>query len=245
MTRRLYLDDEYLTTCEATVIATDDGWLTLSDTVIFPGGGGQPADHVTIEVAGRTYHNTSIDSSGAVRFKASEDIEVGTILVCRIDWAFRHALMRHHALMHIVNTVGLRRYDGLQTGTQLGPERSRIDFRFPTFDRAWLPGFEEAVNEMIRRALPIRSEVITEQEFRARPELIRTKNVSPPIESGAVRIVEIGGFDAQACGGTHVRSTEEIGTATVDGFDNKGRENKRIYWVLERDSVDSTTIQNG
>lgn len=245
MTRRLYLDDEYLTTCEATVIAIDDGWLTLSDTVVFPGGGGQPADRVTIEVAGQTYPNTSVNSSGAVRVEAREQIEVGTLVRCRIDWPFRFALMRHHALMHIVNTVGLRSYHGLQTGTQLGPERSRIDFRFPTFDRAWLPKFEEEVNEVIRRALPIRSEVITEQEFHARPDLIRTKNVSPPTESGGVRIVEIGDFDAQACGGTHVRSAEEIGTATVDGFDNKGRENKRIYWVLANDSVDSTTIQSG
>jgi misacylated tRNA(Ala) deacylase len=75
--------------------------------------------------------------------------------------------------------------------------------------------------------------MITEAEFRTRPELIRTKNVTPPIEDGYVRIVEIEGFEAQACGGTHVRSTGESGTASVDRYDNKGRENKRLYWVLE------------
>lgn len=160
---------------------------------------------------------------------------MGAVITCRINWAFRYALMRHHALMHIVNTVASRSYHGQQTGTQLGPERSRIDFRFPEFDRAWLVDFEGTVNEVIERDLPISSAMITEDEFRARPELIRTKNVMPPVEDGHVRIVEIEGFDVQACGGTHVRSTGEIGTARVDGYDNKGRENKRIYWVLEYD----------
>ena len=111
----------------------------------------------------------------------------------------------------------------------------QADFRFPEFDRAWLPDFEGSVNEVIERDLPITSALITEAEFRTRPELIRTKNVMPPIETGHIRIVEIEGFEAQACGGTHVHSTGEIGTARVDGYDNKGRDNKRIYCILEGD----------
>jgi misacylated tRNA(Ala) deacylase len=234
MTRRRYLDDEYLDSCEAEVVAVDNGWLSLSDTIAYPGGGGQPADRVTVEVVGEVHHvgDMRVDKSGAVWVLVSVDIPVGAAVTCRIDWPFRYALMRHHALMHIVNTVARRGYHGQQTGTQLGPKRSRIDFRFPEFDRAWLPKLEGSVNEVIERDLPISTAVITEDEFRARPELIRTKNVTPPIEDGRIRIVEIEGFEAQACGGTHVRSTGEIGTARVDRYDNKGRENKRIYWVL-------------
>ncbi len=235
MTWRRYLDEEYLESCEAEVIAIDNGWLRLGETVAYPGGGGQPADRATIEVASEVHSvdNMRVDDSGMTWVLVDVDIPVGAVVTCRIDWSFRYALMRHHALMHIVNTVASLSYHGQQTGTQLGPKRSRIDFRFPEFDRAWLPEFEGSVNEAIGRDLPIVSAVITEAEFRVRPELIRTKNVMPPIEDGHVRIVEIEGFDAQACGGTHVRSTREIGTARVDGYDNKGRENKRIYWVLE------------
>ena len=237
MTWRRYLDDEYLDSCEAEVLAFDEGWLRLSETVVYPGGGGQPADRATVEVAGEAHSvgGSCVDDAGEVWVLVGVDVPVGAVVTCRIDWSFRYALMRHHALMHIVNTVAYRGYHGQQTGAQLGPDRSRIDFRFPEFDRVWLPDFEGSVNEVVGRDLPIVSSVITEAEFRTRPELIRTKNVMPPIEDGRVRIVEIEGFEAQACGGTHVRSTGEIGTARVDGYDNKGRENKRIYWTLEND----------
>jgi misacylated tRNA(Ala) deacylase len=237
MTRRRYLDEEYLDSCEAEVLASDNGWLQLSETVAYPGGGGQPADRATIEVAGEVHSvsNLRVDESGAVWVLAGIGVPVGRVVTCRIDWSFRYALMQHHALMHIVNTVASRSYLGQQTGTQLGPDRSRIDFRFPEFDRACLPTFEDSVNEVIARDLSIVSAVITETEFRARPELVRTRNVMPPIVDGRVRIVEIEGFEAQACGGTHVRSTGAIGTARIDGYDNKGRENKRIYWVLDSD----------
>ncbi len=234
MTRRRYLEDPYLDVCDAKVTAVDNGWLCLSDTIAFPGGGGQPADRLSLSAFGaeRTVGDVKLDDEGNVWLLVGDDIPLGAFVTCRIDWAFRYTLMRHHALMHIVNTIAAQVYSGVQTGTQLGPERSRVDFRFPEFDRAWLPDFEAAVNDVIARDLPISSSLITEAEFRARPELIRTKNVMPPVEDGCVRVVEIHGFDAQACGGTHVHSTQEVGRAVVAGYDNKGAENKRIYWVL-------------
>jgi len=234
-TRRRDLEDPYLDSCIATVTDVDDGWLRLSDSVCFPGGGGQPRDRAVIEVSGAHLDvaDIRIDEARSTWVQVGSGVPIGTDVTCRIDWSYRYSLMRHHALMHVVNTVANRAYGGLQTGTQLGPQRSRIDFQFPDFDRAQLPDFEAAVNEVIGRDMPISSAVITEEEFHLRPELIRTKNVQPPVEDGRVRIVEIHGFEAQACGGTHVHSTGEIGHARIDGYDNKGRENKRIYWVLD------------
>jgi misacylated tRNA(Ala) deacylase len=147
-----------------------------------------------------------------------------------IDWPFRFGVMRHHALMHIVNTVAAQRYGGVITGVQLGPERSRIDFKLGAFDRAALGEFEGEVNAAIARALPITSSSVSEQEFLDRPELVRTLYVRPPVVDGRVRIVTIEGFDTQACGGTHVHSTAEIGPVRLVKLDNKGRENKRFYW---------------
>ena len=118
------------------------------------------------------------------------------------------------------------------TGAQLGAERSRIDFKVPSLARDDLPAFEAAVNEVIARDLVITSAVIHETEYRQRPLLRRTLNVEPPIVDGKVRIVEIASFDAQACGGTHVHSTREIGAARIEKLDNKGKDNKRVYWSL-------------
>ncbi len=82
------------------------------------------------------------------------------------------------------------------------------------------------------RGLPITATTVTEEEFRRRPELVRTLEVQPPVVAGHVRVVEIAGFDAQACGGTHVHTTAEVGRARIVRFDNKGKDNKRFYWEL-------------
>ena len=121
------------------------------------------------------------------------------------------------------------------TGCQLGPDQSRIDFKLPAFTRDQLPELEARVNEVIVRGHSVTSSAIDEEEYRGRPELVRTLNVVPPVVDGKVRIVTMAGFDAQACGGTHVHSTTEIGRARLVKFDNKGKDNKRFYWRLEED----------
>jgi len=89
-----------------------------------------------------------------------------------------------------------------------------------------------AVNEVIHRALRVRASVVPEATLDSRPELVRTLKVRPPVVNGGVRIVELEGFDAQACGGTHAHSTEEIGEARIVKFDNRGKNNERFYWEL-------------
>jgi len=85
----------------------------------------------------------------------------------------------------------------------------------------------------VREGRRVRSVVESEEALDARPDLVRTLMVRPPVVNGTVRIVQIEGFDAQACGGTHVHSTLEIGGARVTKFENRGRHNKRFYWALE------------
>ena len=79
---------------------------------------------------------------------------------------------------------------------------------------------------------PIRFMWIDAAELDARPELVRTMSVRPPTSAGRVRLVEIEGVDLQACGGTHVRSTGEIGALSVGKIENKGRQNRRISLTL-------------
>ena len=80
--------------------------------------------------------------------------------------------------------------------------------------------------------MPIRHFWIDAEELQARPELVRTMSVRPPTSSGRVRLVEIEGVDLQACGGTHVRSTGEIGALSVGKIENKGRQNRRVNLIL-------------
>ena len=89
------------------------------------------------------------------------------------------------------------------------------------------------MNAVLGADLALRSYDLGEEQFRARDDLLRTLEVQPPVQNGRVRIVEITGFDAQACGGTHVDSTSEVGRFSIFRTENKGRINKRLYVRLE------------
>ena len=234
MPTKLYLEDAYCREFDAEVTASAAGWCALSQTAFYPGGGGQPPDRGQLLAAGAAVPVEEVreDDGGQVWHRTARELAPGTAVHGSLDWPYRHALMRHHALMHVVNTVARDRFGGVITGVQLGPERSRIDLKLAGFSRDAVPDLEQRVNEVLARDLPVASTTIPEDEFLRRPELVRTLEVKPPVIAGRVRVVEIAGFDAQACGGTHVHRTSEIGGARVLKFDNKGKDNKRFYWEL-------------
>jgi misacylated tRNA(Ala) deacylase len=68
--------------------------------------------------------------------------------------------------------------------------------------------------------------------LQARPELVRTMSVKPPVGAGRVRLMEVAGvdmpIDLQPCGGTHIRNTAEIGPVVIGKIENKGRQNRRV-----------------
>ena len=73
---------------------------------------------------------------------------------------------------------------------------------------------------------------ITDAELDARPELVKTMSVAPPRGEGRVRLLEIPGIDLQACGGTHVANTAEIGLLKVIKIRSEGKRNKRVTLEL-------------
>ena len=233
VTERIYLDDPYQREFDARVVASVDEWCALSRSAFYPGGGGQPCDRGVLHAAGETFAVSGVreDEAGVVWHEIGRSMPVGEAVRGEIEWPYRYALMRGHALMHVVNTVARDRYGGAITGVQIGPERSRIDFKLAAFTREQVPEFDRLVNDVIARGLGITSTVIGVDEYRRRPELVRTLNVAPPVGGDGVRVVRIEGFDAQACGGTHVHHTGEIGPVALERLDNKGKDNKRFYWA--------------
>jgi misacylated tRNA(Ala) deacylase len=129
----------------------------------------------------------------------------------------------------VLNTIALRDYDGWITGVQIGVDYSRIDFKLEGFSAALCAELERKVNDVLEADRALRAYTISEEEFRGRNDLLRTLEVRPPVVQGRVRVVEIESFDAQACGGTHVASTAEVGRFSIFRTENKGRINKRLY----------------
>jgi misacylated tRNA(Ala) deacylase len=153
-----------------------------------------------------------------------------------VDPERRQALTRAHTALHVLNTIALRDHGGWITGVQIGVEQSRIDFTFAEFSPALCAELAAKANAVFAEDHPVRSYELSEDQFRLQGDLLRTLEARPPVHDGRVRVVEIVGFDAQACGGTHVRSTAEVGRLIILRTDNKGRLNKRLYVGLEPDA---------
>jgi misacylated tRNA(Ala) deacylase len=234
-TTRLYLIDDHCVEAEATVVAVAAGALACDRTCFYPGGGGQPpdqgsmvmADGAVVEiVSARADPDGFVWHVGAL---APSPALVGHAVRLRVDAVRRHALTRHHTVLHVLNTVALRAHGGWITGVQIGVEYSRIDLTLEGLTPAICGALETRVNEVLAADRALRAYTITEAEFRARGDLRRTRQAEPPVVDGGVRVVEIEGFDVQACGGTHVRRTAEVGRLSIVRTENKGRLNKRLY----------------
>ena len=121
--------------------------------------------------------------------------------------------------------------DAPVTGGQVEEGRGRLDFDLPEagLDKDALTARLEG---WIAEDRPIRASWVEEAELDARPELVRTMAVKPPRGQGRVRLVEIEGVDLQACGGTHVGTTGEIGRVAVTRVEKKGRINRRVAVAL-------------
>jgi misacylated tRNA(Ala) deacylase len=238
-TIRLYLDDDTCFAADARIVAVHDGAIAFDRTCFYPGGGGQPADAGTATLPnGETLaiasaHADPDDVVWHVAAAPPRGEVVGEPVRLALDGARRRALTRYHTVLHVLNTIVLRDYGGWITGVQIATDYSRIDFKLDGFSAALCAALERKVNEVLAANRRLRAYYIPEAEFRARADLLRTLEVTPPVSGGRVRVVEIEGFDAQACGGTHARTTAEVGRFAIFRTENKGKINKRLYVRLD------------
>ena len=238
-TRRIYLQDDHCFESEAILLTARDNLIALDQTCFYPGGGGQPPDTGIMRLSnGETIliESTNADSEDVIWHLCHSNPppdQIGKPVQLILNKERRLALMRYHTVLHVLNTVTLRDYNGWITGVQINPDYSRIDFKLDNFTPALIAELEKKVNEVLAENHTLKSYMISEEEFRKRPDLLRTLDAQPPISHGKVRVVEIEGFDAQACGGTHMHNTSEVGKFSIFRADNKGKNNKRLYVRVE------------
>jgi misacylated tRNA(Ala) deacylase len=149
-----------------------------------------------------------------------------------LDWSRRYLLMRYHTATHVLTGVMFNDYGVRVTGNQLTPEKGRVDFAFEQFDREVLEeGFRRS-NALVARDLAVRIAFVPAAEAKARPELFKLETTFPH-DLVEFRLVEIAGFDTQADGGCHVSRLGEVGRLALTKTENKGKVNRRVYFVLE------------
>lgn len=238
MTKPLYRDDAYQTSCEATVLAVNDpGGVILDQSVFYPTGGGQPGDDGVIRWdGGETVIATTVKGEGAevvhVPAEGAPTPPVGARVTAELNEANRAIYRRIHTALHLLSVV----IPLPVTGGAISALKGRLDFNMPDApeDREALA---DELNALIAGDHAVTEEWITDAELAANPGLVKTMRVKPPAGQGRVRLVRIGAgddtVDLQPCGGTHVRSTAEIGRIRLGKIEKKGKENRRVNLFLE------------
>jgi misacylated tRNA(Ala) deacylase len=233
MTEQLFRDDAYLKECDATVTDIDDGALLLDRTVFYPMGGGQPGDTGTASWDGGSAAivDTRYGEGGTIRHILEEGAAspaVGDAVTVTLDWERRYLHMRMHTALHLLGAV--LKYG--VTGGNISAQKSRLDFDMEdTVDKEQVTAELKA---LVAADHPVSHRWITDEELDAQPELVRTMSVQPPRGAGRVRLLEIEGVDLQPCGGTHLRTTAEVGDVRIGKVEKKGRHNRRVSIVLDQ-----------
>jgi len=224
MAALLFREDPYLATCEATVVAVHENTVELDRTVFYPLGGGQAGD--TGKLGPWRVVDTRKGAAGDSVLHLLEPnakVEVGLKMQVEIDWERRHRLMRLHTALHLLGAV----VKAPVTGGRIGDDKAHLDFDIE-MEKLVKGEIEARLNEFIHSGSETKARWITDAELDARPELVKTMSVAPPRGEGRVRLLEIPGVDLQACGGTHVKNTAEIGRLTVAKIRSEGKRNKRV-----------------
>jgi Ser-tRNA(Ala) deacylase AlaX len=234
VTDRLYQRDSYLTAFDARVVEVRPDGVVLDRTAFFPTGGGLPGDSGTLAgPSGSVRVVDAVEDSAGVLHKLDQPgPQIGDAVRGELDWPRRYLLMRYHTATHALTGVMFNDYGVRVTGNQLTPEKGRVDFAFEQFDRNVLEeGFRRA-NALLARDLPVRVSFVPAAEARARPELFKLETEFRH-DLPELRLVEIADFDTQADGGCHVARLGEIGRLVLTKTENKGKANRRVYFVLE------------
>jgi misacylated tRNA(Ala) deacylase len=232
MTKELFREDSYLKECDAAVVSVDDTGVILDCTVFYPHGGGQPGDTGTMSWGGRSVAivDTRYAEHGSIRHVLDDGAvmpSVGDSVTVVLDWDRRYRHMRMHTAMHLLGSV-------LQygvTGGNISAEKSRLDFDMQdTVDKEAVTAALEA---LVAEDHAVSCRWISDEELDAQPELVRTMSVQPPRGKGSIRLLEIENVDLQPCGGTHLRSTAEVGKVRIGKVEKKGKQNRRVNIHLD------------
>ena len=233
MTELIFREDAYLKSVDAIVQSINErGGIVLDRTNFYAAAGGQPGDKGTLAVNGK-----SIDIATTIYDEMKNVVHVptsvgdlpepGNPVTLALHWHTRYRNMRAHTMMHLLCAC----VPFPVTGGSISDDGGRIDFDIP---EGQIPDKEELaarINQLVLEDHKVTFRWISDAEMEANLHLVRTMSVKPPMGTGKVRLVMIGDegkIDLQPCGGTHVKSTAEIGPIRVVKIENKGKINRRI-----------------
>jgi misacylated tRNA(Ala) deacylase len=234
LTKALFLVDSYQKETDAKVVSVKDGkYVVLDQTVFYAKGGGQPHDTGKMICGAEVFNVVFV---GKFESEISHEVDrpglkPGDAVHCVLDWDRRYKLMRSHTAAHVLSSLLNQGTGALITGNQLEVDHVRFDFSLETFDKALLERYLARANELFGTDVPVKWYELPRSEAMKIPGVVKMAGAFPP-DIPSLRIVEIVGLDKQADGGTHVCNLREIGKVELVKTENKGKNNRRIYFRL-------------
>lgn len=229
---KLFETNSYLKEFKSKVINInkEEKRIELEETVFYGKSGGQPGD-----LGKLIYENIEIEVLETIKQDGKiinlvnnvKDLTIGSEVEGKIDWDIRYKHMKMHTALHLMCSIiplGV-------TGGQIGYNKSRLDFNDPNKEIN-KEELEKKINLLVEENHEVTSEVIDSKILDEKPELVRTMSVKPPQTNDKIRLIKIGSVDIQPCGGTHVKSTKEIGKIKIGKIENKGKMNRRVNLIL-------------
>lgn len=223
--------DSYLDRAEGNVLEAGGGIVVLDRTVFYARGGGQPGDTGVIRWDGGEVRVTdTIRRDGKIVHvvESGELPDPGTPVEGIIDWDRRYRIMRTHTALHALSGVVWRDFGAKVTGGNMEAGEARMDFELDAISVDFGKEVERRLNAELVKGYPTEIVYLARDAALQDPDLIRTKVNLIPEWVQEIRVVDIVGLDRQADGGTHVRSTLEVGEVEVVKTESKGKANKRM-----------------
>ena len=214
-TRLLYYDDPYQTVFKARVFRVLEGrYVALDQTIFYPEGGGQPGDTGVLEFDGKKCKVSDVQKIGRiiVHRVEGEVPKEGATVKGSIDWPRRYSLMKAHTATHLIMGAA-RRVLGQhvwQAGTQKDVERSRLDishYRRLTLEETHK--IERLANRAVTEGFTVECEWMPRNEAEAEYGFRLYQGGAVPGKE--IRVVSVDDWEVEACAGTHVKNTSELG----------------------------------
>jgi len=214
-TRMLYYENPYLSEFEARVLKVlNKQHIILEETAFYPEGGGQPADHGYLTFNKKRSEVMDVQKIGNVIIHVVKGPvpREGKKIKGTINWEPRSSYMKHHTSTHIIMGAA-RRVLGehvWQAGSQKGAERSRLDIsHFKRLTKEEIHEIERLANQAVIRNIPVETTWMPREQAEKKYGFrLYQGGVVPGRE---IRVVKTGDWDVEACGGTHLENTGEVG----------------------------------
>lgn len=228
------MDDSYLKEFDAEVVEILGDNVVLDRTAFHPRGGGLPEDIGIIVKDGEEFKVLQVVSEdGKVLHNVpGHRFNVGDKVRGILNWERRYVIMRMHTGIHALAAVFNKRTGALITGNQVNVDKSRLDMNLEKIDRELINDVFNETNRELALGRTVKIYYLPREEALKIPGIVKLAEAAPPnVEK--LRIVEIEGLDIQADGGPHVANTREVGELILLKIENKGRNNRRVYFTLK------------